>query len=199
MILSIEGAVAGGSLSLNDGYDVIATWSGDSDVSRAEDLLPAIVTMLESVGRLRSDLTRLAVSAGPGSFTGIRIGLATAFGLAAGLAIPVTSVSVLLAMARGSGSRNVTAAVPMGRASICIQRFEDNNPVSEPQTLPASEFVELIQSSAEAFALHSTLVSAAPDAARVFDMGVNLARHIGLVAQREPGRHEPPLFVAKSF
>ena len=91
--LAIESAIRGGSVSLiGDGVE-IANWIGSADVSKAEDLLADIDLMLGANGLTIHDVGHVAVSAGPGSFTGIRIGIATALGLETGLGIPMSSIS----------------------------------------------------------------------------------------------------------
>src|SRR5713101_6526754 len=67
--------------------------------NHAEVLLPLIETALQAAAVSLSELSCLAVSIGPGSFTGLRIGLSTAKGLAYGWQIPVVGVSTLLANA----------------------------------------------------------------------------------------------------
>jgi tRNA threonylcarbamoyladenosine biosynthesis protein TsaB len=67
--------------------------------NRAEIIIPLIESLLESAGVLLQDITGFAISIGPGSFTGLRIGLSTVKGLAFGWEIPVVGVSTLFACA----------------------------------------------------------------------------------------------------
>ena len=67
--------------------------------SYADALLPVIEDMLEGAGRRKQELTGVGVTIGPGSFTGIRIGVATAKGLAWGLGCDLVGVTSLAAMA----------------------------------------------------------------------------------------------------
>jgi tRNA threonylcarbamoyladenosine biosynthesis protein TsaB len=71
--------------------------------AHAARLLGAAEEALAAAGVGWDDVTRLAVGVGPGSFTGLRIGIATARGLAQARNIPVTGVSTLEALARGAG------------------------------------------------------------------------------------------------
>ena len=71
-------------------------------VSRAQTLLEDVDALLRQAGAHPSDLDRLAVGLGPGSFTGVRIGLATARGLALSLDLPGSGVSTLGALAAGA-------------------------------------------------------------------------------------------------
>ncbi|MBI2359554.1 MAG: tRNA (adenosine(37)-N6)-threonylcarbamoyltransferase complex dimerization subunit type 1 TsaB [Deltaproteobacteria bacterium] len=67
--------------------------------NHAEIVLPLIEQLLHSTGLCLADISALAVSIGPGSFTGLRIGLSTVKGLAYGWAIPVVGVPTLEAVA----------------------------------------------------------------------------------------------------
>ena len=78
IILSIETAIVGGSLSIVADGRQIAGWTSETDGLRAEQLMSRIDGLLRSTGLARTKLGAIAVSSGPGSFTGIRIGLAAA-------------------------------------------------------------------------------------------------------------------------
>ena len=91
-------------------------------VSRAVAVLEAADELLRDAGLGRADLTGLAVGTGPGSFTGLRLGLAAARGLAFALDLPAAGVSTLDALAAGApgalpmidaGRREVFAAGPV--------------------------------------------------------------------------------------
>ena len=71
----------------------------------SRQLLPGIDFLLQTCGLSRTDLTGLAVSLGPGYFTGLRIGLATAQGLALGLGLECAGVSTLRLLAEGVKSQ----------------------------------------------------------------------------------------------
>ena len=77
LILSVETATLAGSVSLVRGNDVLTTISGDNQVSHSNRLLSAIETALDQSGNSLADIDLFAVATGPGSFTGLRIGIAT--------------------------------------------------------------------------------------------------------------------------
>jgi tRNA threonylcarbamoyl adenosine modification protein YeaZ len=102
-----------------------------SEGRASEDLLPALQRCLSRAGLALDDFQRIAVCAGPGSFTGARIGLASAWGLGSALGIPAEAVSTLEAMAeavRESGAANVTTALDAGKGQIVLALFNLEEP-----------------------------------------------------------------------
>ena len=96
------------------------------DRRASEDLLPAVQRALAAAGLELAACARIAVCAGPGSFTGLRVGLATAWGLGRGLGIAVEPVSTLEAMAeaaRADGAARVVAVLDAGRGEAVCERF----------------------------------------------------------------------------
>ena len=79
--------------------------------AHANRLLAAAHEALESAGLGWEDVERIAVGVGPGSFTGLRIGIATARALAQGRGLPLVGVSSLEALARGAGAAEIVLAV----------------------------------------------------------------------------------------
>jgi tRNA threonylcarbamoyladenosine biosynthesis protein TsaB len=82
----------------------------------SETLLPAIKAVLRSAEIPASSLDAVAVTTGPGSFTGLRVGMATVKGLVMGTRIPVQGVSTLQAEAEGIAE----AESPAGETVICV-------------------------------------------------------------------------------
>lgn len=105
MILGIDTATPVCSVALVERQSVIAEAVGDAGQpdgrrpNHAVSLLPAIESLLRRTGRRLDDLAAIALTLGPGSFTGLRIGLSTAKGLAYGSTISVLGISTLLALA----------------------------------------------------------------------------------------------------
>jgi tRNA threonylcarbamoyladenosine biosynthesis protein TsaB len=99
-------------------------------VSRAVTLLEDVDALLRQGGAHPRDLEALAVGIGPGSFTGVRVGLATARGLALALDVPVAGVSTLDALA--AGAPGATPVIDARRREIFVLQ-------GEPRVLPPAE------------------------------------------------------------
>ena len=101
------------------------------DRQASERLLAAIESCFADLGESLADCARIAVCAGPGSFTGVRVGLATAWGLGRALGCPVEPVGTLEAIAeaaRISGLAAVASALDAGRGEIVWQPFDLSGP-----------------------------------------------------------------------
>jgi tRNA threonylcarbamoyladenosine biosynthesis protein TsaB len=97
LTLAFDTATAVATSALVDGDELLG-----ERCSRAQTLLEDVDALLRQAGAHPSDLDRLAVGVGPGSFTGVRIGLAVARGLALSLELPGSGVSTLAALAAGA-------------------------------------------------------------------------------------------------
>jgi len=105
MVLGIDTATAAASVALVEGGRLVleevrsAPKQSKGRGNHAEILIPLVETVLNKAGLSLSDVSGFAVSIGPGSFTGLRIGLSTVKGLAYGCKMPVVGISTLLAVA----------------------------------------------------------------------------------------------------
>lgn len=97
LTLAFDTATAVATSALVDGGELLG-----ERVSRAQTLLEDVDALLRQGGAHPSELDRLAVGVGPGSFTGVRIGLAVARGLALSLDLPGSGVSTLAALEAGA-------------------------------------------------------------------------------------------------
>jgi tRNA threonylcarbamoyladenosine biosynthesis protein TsaB len=101
-------------------------------VSRPVAVLASADELLRQAGADQADLSRLAVGTGPGSFTGLRLGLAAARGLAFALELPVAGVSTLHALS--AGSPGALPVIDAGRREV-FALFEGEPAVRAPQEL----------------------------------------------------------------
>ena len=99
LILGIESASMTASAALLSDDTVIAEYTTNFKKTHSETLLPMIDAIFQMTGKDASELTAIAVSQGPGSFTGVRIGVAAVKGLAFAENLPCIPVSTLESMA----------------------------------------------------------------------------------------------------
>jgi tRNA threonylcarbamoyladenosine biosynthesis protein TsaB len=124
LILSLETATPGGSVFLGRGKLKLATRTGDPQVSHSNSLLRDISNCLEEAGVSLRDVDLFACASGPGSFTGLRIGIATLKALAVTLRRPCAGIPTLEAIAYAAGpSRATVALLPAGRGEVFAQMF----------------------------------------------------------------------------
>ncbi|HXK26563.1 MAG TPA: tRNA (adenosine(37)-N6)-threonylcarbamoyltransferase complex dimerization subunit type 1 TsaB [Myxococcota bacterium] len=123
LLLAIESAVRPG----------VALLRGDDACARrecahpaAQTLLPAIADLLAEAGVALADVEAFAISIGPGSFTGLRVGLATLKGLAFGSGLPAVAVPTLAALAADAppGEGAVVAALDARRGEVYAAAFD---------------------------------------------------------------------------
>lgn len=100
-ILALESSAVAASAALCEDEMLLGQTYLHTGLTHSQTLLPMAAGLLEQCGLKPQDLDLIAVAAGPGSFTGLRIGVAAAKGLAFGAGIPVIGVSTLEAMATG--------------------------------------------------------------------------------------------------
>lgn len=118
MLLAIDTATRMAGLALYDANGLQAEQMWRTRDNHTVELMPYIVHACEQQGLSPADLRAIAVSLGPGSFTGMRVGLSVAKGLALALQIPLLGVPTLdvTAHAFASEKRPVCAVLPAGRS-----------------------------------------------------------------------------------
>lgn len=137
MILVIDTATASCSVALLDGDTLIDERHEQVGRGHAERLVPMIEALL--AGR-RPD--SILVDCGPGSFTGIRVGLAAAHGLAIGWGVPLSGYSSMAAVAAAAGAGGEMAvALEGGHGQLFVQTFGEEvmRPLDTLRSLPPAE------------------------------------------------------------
>lgn len=109
MLLALDTATQIASVALYDGTTVLAESSWRTFENHTRSLMPEVVRVMELVGARVEALTAIGVATGPGSFTGLRIGLSAAKGLAFSRALPLIAVPTL----------DITAAAARGELPVC--------------------------------------------------------------------------------
>ncbi len=122
LLLALDTATSVASVALYDGVNVRAEMTWESPRRHTVELAPRVTAMLKADA---SALTGLAVTLGPGSFTGLRIGLALAKGLALAQGIPLVGIPTLDVAVCPVNRRRGTlyAALQAGRGRICLAPF----------------------------------------------------------------------------
>ncbi|MBT0955887.1 tRNA (adenosine(37)-N6)-threonylcarbamoyltransferase complex dimerization subunit type 1 TsaB [Alphaproteobacteria bacterium KMM 3653] len=138
MILAFD--TSGPSVSaalLSQDETLLAALYEDMAKGQAERLMPMVAEVMHEAGADMQDLTRIAVGIGPGNFTGIRIAVSAARGMALALGIPATGVSLLDALTHGT-SGPVIATLPAPRGLIYAQGYGGAAPAAPILTDPAT-------------------------------------------------------------
>ena len=150
LILSLETATRTGSVALSRGLQLLALRSGEAQTSHSTKLLQRVEEVLEEAGVGLPDIELFAVANGPGSFTGLRIGLATVKSFAANLSRRCVGISTLYAVAHAAGpSENTLALIPAGRGEVFAQLLSVNErgeviPLSEAAHQPPENALERV-------------------------------------------------------
>lgn len=122
-ILAIETGLPKSSLALLYGEEVVESKTLDENSSSSRELLPAIECVLKAAGWQAENLRLVAVSIGPGSLTGLRVGIATARALASALNCHCTGVSLMAAAKLIGGKSPVLVILPAGKNNFYWQFF----------------------------------------------------------------------------
>lgn len=124
-ILAIETATAASSVALADGEDLVASAHRVDRRGHVSFLVPALEFCFAQAGWAPGDVEMIAVDVGPGLFSGIRTGLATAQAIAAAVGaevVPVTSVDVI-ALRAATGHRKIWSVVDARRGEIAVGTY----------------------------------------------------------------------------
>ncbi|MCL3881946.1 tRNA (adenosine(37)-N6)-threonylcarbamoyltransferase complex dimerization subunit type 1 TsaB [Marivita sp. GX14005] len=159
-ILAFDTSAAHCAAALLCGDAVIESRAETLAKGQAERLLPFLQEILNETGHDWRDLARIGVGIGPGNFTGIRISVAAARGLALGLGIPAIGVSTLDAiaylhfgaMAAVTAPRDMLYAQPPGGTATLRTAADVANPVFAPEAAALAEAIASCAASADAAA-----------------------------------------------
>lgn len=135
IVLGLDTCLDACSVAVRDGAQILAASSEAMARGHQERLAPLTAEVMTAAGLRFDQLGRVGVTVGPGSFTGLRVGLAFAKGLAAALDIPAIGVGSLEALAAPHAGL-VFAAIDARRDQLYLQAFEDGASLMAPDVLP---------------------------------------------------------------
>ena len=139
MILAVDTCLAACSVAILDGDRVLGSRSEPMTRGHQERIAVLAREVAAEAGIKFADLTRIAVTVGPGSFTGLRVGLSFAKGLALALSIPCVGINSLEALAASADASGFVAGVldaKMGQ--VYLQVFDSGKALMAPDALEVS-------------------------------------------------------------
>ncbi len=127
-ILAIETSTYAGSIAVLENERILGEYYFDIGPAHTEKLVPSIDWLLSELAIDKSDLTAVAVSLGPGSFTSLRVGISTAKGLCYSLGIPLVGVSSLKALAMNLpfSPYNICPIIDARKGEVFVALFRSN-------------------------------------------------------------------------
>jgi tRNA threonylcarbamoyladenosine biosynthesis protein TsaB len=215
IVLALDTTTRAGSAALLRNGDVLADLSGDPALTHGQRLPGELLQLLDAARVSLADISLLAVAAGPGSFTGLRVGIATIQGLAVATGKPVVPVNTLEALARAGAERDAGGLIvpwmdaQRGEVYSAIYDATGQDVLLEPTALPPVPTLERIEAFAAARPLHfvgdgavryaSAIEAALGQRARIDPAVPRLAVPIARIAADDPARALPPHAIAPVY
>lgn len=205
-VLAFDTSGPGLSAVVLDGGHELASFAAEIGRGHAEQLLPALVAVMDEAGLRWTDLDVVGCTVGPGSFTGLRAGIAVARALSLAGPLPTCGVGTLEAMALGCGPGDepLLASIDARRGQVYGQLFAaDLEPLSAPALLAIEEAQALVPPRARLVGSGShLLVEPASAALRTVEAPLH-ARYVAAMivlkrrngAQFYPGTELRPLYL----
>lgn len=147
LILGIDSSGHTASVALYADGVVLSEYSNNIGLTHSQTLLPMVAEIFSRTGHTVNELDAIAVSAGPGSFTGLRIGAATAKGLALGYDIPLLEVSTLEGLAMNVRDMDAVYVHPImdaRRSQVYTATFLDGQLIGAEEAIGIEELVTKI-------------------------------------------------------
>jgi tRNA threonylcarbamoyladenosine biosynthesis protein TsaB len=196
IVLGLDTCLSSCSVAVLDGERVLAAGREVMARGHQERLAPMAREVMADAGLAFDRLDRIAVTVGPGSFTGLRVGVAFAKGLALALDKPAVGIGTLEALA-AEAEGLVFAAIDARRGQLYLQGFEDGRALMAPDALAAETAAARVAelSNGRPFILVGSgaplLADLAREAKIVEAEGCDARRVARLAATRAPGPLKP--------
>jgi tRNA threonylcarbamoyladenosine biosynthesis protein TsaB len=128
-LLALDTSTAWASVALYDGRNVLSEETWHAQRRHGDELFPTIERVLSQARKKISDVDRVAVATGPGSFTGLRVAIAAAQGIARGAGAALVGISTLdvLAYPHAHSRQRTCALLPAGRTEWYAAFYQERN------------------------------------------------------------------------
>jgi tRNA threonylcarbamoyladenosine biosynthesis protein TsaB len=143
IILALDTALESCTAAVANAEQTLAYRSEPMARGHQERLAPLVAEVMTEAGVAFRDLDRIGVTVGPGSFTGLRVGLAFAKGLGLSLGRPVVGVGTLQAMA-GQAKGLTVVAIDARREQLYLQILRDGAPLTAPEAVTLEDAVSTV-------------------------------------------------------
>lgn len=199
IVLGLDTCLNACSVAVLDGETVLASASEAMARGHQERLAPMAQAVMAAAGLPFSRLQRIGATVGPGSFTGLRVGVAFAKGLASALGVPAVGIGSLEALAAEAPGL-VAAVIDARRDQLYLQVFDDGHALMAPDVLPvgtaAARLAELAMGRALTLVGSGAplLAEAAPGARILTPEGCD-ARAVARLAAGRPAAPIRPLYL----
>jgi len=144
-ILAADTALGSLSVAVLEGEKILSHHFQEMERGHAEALAPLVQDTMAEAGLGFADLDRLAVTTGPGTFTGQRVGLAFMRGLRVALKKPLTGITTLEAMAAATENAKAAAIHDAKRDEAYLLLWENGATIFAPAVMPVAEALEKIR------------------------------------------------------
>lgn len=199
IVLGLDTCLSACSVAVLDGERVLAHLAEPMARGHQERLAPMAEAAMAQAGVAFADLARIGATVGPGSFTGLRVGVAFAKGLSSALGVPAVGVGALEALAASAAGLSA-AVIDARRDQVYLQLFEDGQALMAPDVLStgtaAARLAELAMGRPLSLVGSGAplLAQAAPHAQVLALEGCD-ARLVARLAARRPATPIRPLYL----
>lgn len=176
-MLAVDTSLDACSAAIVSDGEVLASLSEPMSRGQAERLAPMVREAMAQAGVAFSEIGCVVVTAGPGSFTGVRVGLSFARALALALGLPCLGVSTLEALALEDGEAGLRAALIETPGASYLALYEDGAPVIAPRAIGRSAHEALLGAACGVRPVTLVGPGRAPDAAALARRAQRLDPH----------------------